>query len=678
MTASPRSLILAIFLACTLFAQAEGILRSIPEVLSLSPVEASQNRPVSIEAVLLVDDPYRSTFFFHDGQASCYVAIPSAKRTDLREGDRYIIEGVCQPGGFKPIIQAQQIRPLGKGVIPQPHRVQGEEILAPKLDAEWIEVEGTITGTQILNGGPAFELNISGWTFFAFLPRQIKTAPAPLWHLLQSQVRVRGIASVTFNDERQMTSRILYVPSIDAITPIRSASPQTDAPTVLATSLLQATSDQNQRVRIRGTVTHYLPGNSIFIEDTSGCIRIRTAQPLELTPGDLVEAEGLPVMEPMRPALRAANVNKLASGPAPVPSKFAPEAQRHTSEQNRLVTFQASLHAIQHTAAGFTLQCEAGGVFFEALLDKSLAGSLPPTIIPDATLQLTGLCELRAPGPLNIPKWIEGFRLQLRGIHDIKVLSLPSWWTSERLLGLIGLLVLLAGTLSVGAFLLRQRVKKQTEIIRTKIERESVLEERNRIARDWHDTMEQQLMGVSLLLEDAMSRLDDSAAAAERLHLGSRMLRHCRNESRTTICDLRSVALESGGLSAAFTEFLEPMAKAAGADFSLKLTGEKIALPTSFEHQLLRIAQEAVANAAKHSKATTITVTLAYETDSVRLEISDNGVGFVPSTNSSDGQHLGLSGMQERARRIGAVLEIQSKPAKGTVIVISKSNLSCL
>ncbi len=96
-------------------------------------------------------------------------------------------------------------------------------------------------------------------------------------------------------------------------------------------------------------------------------------------------------------------------------------------------------------------------------------------------------------------------------------------------------------------------------------------------------------------------------------------------------------------------------------------------LPVRAEHEILRIGQEAVANAAQHSLASTITVHLAYTPTALRLEITDDGRGFDPGQLKSDGTHLGLAGMRERARRIGGVLEITSQPQAGTTVVFCYS-----
>src|SRR6185436_5230611 len=103
-------------------------------------------------------------------------------------------------------------------------------------------------------------------------------------------------------------------------------------------------------------------------------------------------------------------------------------------------------------------------------------------------------------------------------------------------------------------FTLRRRVATQTEIIRQKIEREAALEERTRIARDFHDTVEQQLAGIGMQLQTACAELEQSPGFARRvLEVAQSMLRHTQSEARHSVWDLRARALENGDLSSALS-----------------------------------------------------------------------------------------------------------------------------
>jgi signal transduction histidine kinase len=135
------------------------------------------------------------------------------------------------------------------------------------------------------------------------------------------------------------------------------------------------------------------------------------------------------------------------------------------------------------------------------------------------------------------------------------------------------------------------------------------------------------------------------------------------------------MTLENLGLSAALDDLLRPVATMNGAVFVVTAEGEPRKLPISAETALLRIAHEAVANAARHSSAAHITVTLKYESARVCLDVRDDGGGFEPAAMHSPGEHFGLLGMDERANKIGGELRIESAPGRGTTVSILVPNV---
>jgi len=151
------------------------------------------------------------------------------------------------------------------------------------------------------------------------------------------------------------------------------------------------------------------------------------------------------------------------------------------------------------------------------------------------------------------------------------------------------------------------------------------------------------------------------------LTLAQEMIRHCRAEARTSIRDLRSVALEQGGLPRAIKEVLTPTATEANIKLELTVKGSLGRLDAPLESDLLRVAQEAVANAIHHASPRKIEITLDYAPDSVTLTIQDDGCGFDVSSAPPRG-HFGLLGMQERANQHHARLIIESRPGNGTKV----------
>lgn len=219
------------------------------------------------------------------------------------------------------------------------------------------------------------------------------------------------------------------------------------------------------------------------------------------------------------------------------------------------------------------------------------------------------------------------------------------------------------------ATLLTERETRRLLIERLK--QEAVFEERHRVAREIHDTVAQTFMAVSLQLEAAKDILeDDSQGAQLRINRAQRMAREGLAEARRTVWALHSEALESDDLASALHRLTERIAEHREITAEFLLRGEPNELPGDVEANILRIAQEALSNAVKHSGARKIQVELAYEGEEARLSVQDDGKGF-NSTNRKFHQGFGLTSMKERSQRIGASLSIESRHGAGTRINLS-------
>ena len=196
------------------------------------------------------------------------------------------------------------------------------------------------------------------------------------------------------------------------------------------------------------------------------------------------------------------------------------------------------------------------------------------------------------------------------------------------------------------------------------------LEERVRIARDLHDTLAQDLVGIGTQLAGVASALKtDPDRAAQQLALARRMTQHSLTEARRAIMDLRTSALEGRGLPAALDHVIREMAAASGVEVVLNADAAAAPDDEHRQQQLLRIAQEAVANALKHARPTRIDVMLTARNGHTVLRVTDNGSGFSPADAFAVSHgHFGLLGMRERARSVGGELVIQSAPGAGTTV----------
>ncbi len=194
----------------------------------------------------------------------------------------------------------------------------------------------------------------------------------------------------------------------------------------------------------------------------------------------------------------------------------------------------------------------------------------------------------------------------------------------------------------------------------------ATLEERNRLARDLHDSVKQQIFAISMQLAAVKVLLKkDTGAAAVRLNEAEKLVRQAQQELTALIRELRPVALEGKGLVTALREMATEWTQQTGTVANLRAEGTQ-ALPLSVEEALFRLAQEALANVARHSKATLVQMQLVITDETVTLSVIDNGEGF--DTTRKGGMGIGLLSMRERMKALGGDAHIESAPGKGTSI----------
>ncbi|MGQ4646226.1 AAA family ATPase [Lyngbya aestuarii] len=205
---------------------------------------------------------------------------------------------------------------------------------------------------------------------------------------------------------------------------------------------------------------------------------------------------------------------------------------------------------------------------------------------------------------------------------------------------------------------------------RKRAEQASILEERNRMAREIHDTLAQSFTGILLQVGAATQVLADDLDATQRhLEMIEELARIGLTEARRSVTALRPHLLENGNLQSALHRLVTQMRATIDTVLIYEIKGTAYPLPTEVENNLLRIGQEALTNAIKYADAGEIRVELEYQDEQCVLCIKDNGQGFGIGSISSVGG-FGLLGMSERADRIGAQLTIQSQPGQGTEIVV--------
>jgi signal transduction histidine kinase len=191
------------------------------------------------------------------------------------------------------------------------------------------------------------------------------------------------------------------------------------------------------------------------------------------------------------------------------------------------------------------------------------------------------------------------------------------------------------------------------------------------MAGEIHDTLAQDLTVMMMELAAAQRATADPAAQRRHIDNAARLAKATSAEARRSVRALRPAALDAGDLPAALADVASHWSALHGVEVQVTATGASRELPQETDLALLRVAQEALANVAKHADASRVALTLSYMDDLVALDIRDNGKGFSPvaSPNGGDPHHgYGLTSMQQRVERLAGQLDIETAPGDGTAI----------
>ncbi len=198
------------------------------------------------------------------------------------------------------------------------------------------------------------------------------------------------------------------------------------------------------------------------------------------------------------------------------------------------------------------------------------------------------------------------------------------------------------------------------------------VEERNRLAREIHDTLAQGLTAITLQLETADALLEsnaDTERVRKAIQQAMTLTRANLEEARRSVLDLRAAPLEGKTLAQAVADLLENWSKTAEVQTHLEIEGGRRSLPIRIEAGLYRVVQESLTNIRRHAHANTVTIRISMTPENVYLMIEDDGYGFDPSNIPQEGRY-GLIGLNERVKLLGGTLNLQSNPNSGTRVEV--------
>jgi signal transduction histidine kinase len=661
------------------------LLTRIQDIRALSQDGGALGYPVRIRATVThFDEVQKQTLVVHDGAFGQFVMPPADPAlvgdwANLETGDLIEIEGRTARGGFAPNVIPEHVRKLGRAALPHERTIAYSAMLTGRYDCDYVGVVGVVQRawlssdpkSRVMFADVAIEDGIVRASFWDY------SSPADLTRYVDARVQLRGNIGTLFGRSEQLRGVSLFAGRIGDVTVLEAAPDPFSLPTRAIRNIYNYSSEGevNRRIRVRGTVTARVNGtpvamsdfttsstfryivNVIYVKDGTAGVRIETEQSLFVRPGDIVEAAGFPGVTPGRPILRNAllRVVGTGSGPPPVDVALAEDNVLTPDHDAEIVRMNGQLLSVLAGTTERVLVLRSGDAIFNAGLDIDQANDSVDRIRPGTLLSVTGVYSYQGGPPPS-------FRLFLRSADDVKVLAPAHWWTMRHTAVMAVMLALVAcgGALWMRAIANRKRQEYQ-----------AVLNERTRVARELHDTVEQGLAGISLQLEAVAGSFQTAPEAARQsLDVARQMLRYSLEETRRSVMDLRSQALEAGDLGGALSSLARQMTLNTRADAHVRVTGSRLQPDGAADHHLLRIGLEALTNALKHAAATRIDIDLRFGIDSTDLIVVDNGRGMEAGEGAA-GAHFGLQGVRERVDKLGGVMDIQSRPGAGTRLAVT-------
>lgn len=660
-----------LFVLCALAAGAQDTallptLTSARDLRNLPVTEADRHYPVHFHAVVTLVEPER-TIFLRDETGACFIRW-NKNLPELHAGQEIEIQGVTYPGLYLAGIGGAKVTILDEGNPLVPRRITYEQLASGQYHYDWVEVRGIVRSITPSDKYSVVKLALGNGTLDVY---PVTDEAAPDEHLVDAMVRVSGIAAGYINDRRQLVAPHLRVRSLSDVTVLDPAPEEPFAidTTPVAELLRFAPNGRaGHRVKVRGVVTQQEPGSAVYLRDNVQGLRVRTTSAETFEPGQIVDALGFPAMGTLSAELEDAVLRRTGEATAVSPTTAPIKDLAAGKFDGDFVEVQADVRDIVLDRDRLRLTMQAGDTIFQAVIHSAAVHCEIPAA--GARVRLNGICQVtEATQPTrSFSTRARAFEILLDGSpFSIRILRRPPWWTTQRLAIATASLLGLAVMALIWAALLRQQVRRQTALIREQVEAVTIADERQRIAREFHDTLEQELVGVSLRLDAATARAEDSKLR-ELLTGTQRLVQQLQAGARSFVWNLRDRSLATQPLAEAIRSAVENVT--AGRQLEILTLGEAVRVPEVIGHELLRVAQEATANAVKHGGARRIAITLDFTAaPRMHLEIEDDGAGFDPTAPVPAG-HFGLIGMRERVEKLGGEFHLRSESSKGTTVEV--------
>jgi signal transduction histidine kinase len=687
----------------------QDVLREVAAIRSLPRERAVQRVPVEIEGVVFfsyhMPDP---DFFIFDQHQGIYVHLRYALHTGIFAHDKehpYLLKpgmliklaGVTGVGDYAPDIYPSHIEIIGTGKLPAYIPVSMADLQTGSLDGQPVSIHGIVQRVESPSGNFGARILVALKGGGHITCPCVQFDPSAAARLIDSEVQLQGVVCTYFNRRSEAVGVRLQLNDEADITVLDPplADPFAAPPVSIRDLLIFSPHPPTlHRQCVRGTVTFSQPGKYFYIQDGDQAVRVTTREPDTLAAGDVVEVSGFAEMTQYYVEIHEAVFRKIGRTAVPAPVPINHESALQSDEpriglenldlEGRLVEISGEVERIDpHGPDGPTMWLTQGDNTFTALLAPDITPKDIAEWKPGTRIAMTGVCvmSLSAAWPaLDYPRPVD-FRVLTRSAADVVLLHPAPWWTIRRLvIALVGASIVLVLALGL-VWILRRTVVQQTQKLASEIrarrdadvEFKATLQERNRLAADLHDTIEQDLTATAFQLEAARAlRVNSPEAAIQRTDLAYELLDRSRDGLRRSVWALRTGILEGRTFAEALRHLASRIERTYSVPCECSIQDDGSRVPEFEANQFLLFAQEALANALQHASPQHLTIAAIIDRQRISITVSDDGLGF--DTEKAPGPqqgHFGLLGMRERLNALSGTLVIHSTPGRGTSVEAS-------
>lgn len=565
-----------------------------------------------------------------------------------------------------------------------PRAVSAAEFLGGSADSQRVEMEATVSDALSDETDPKFVflvLEADGETIYA----PVKCGNdnmSSVEQLVGARIRARGVCDAYVPEPRRQLGRQFFIAGLDDIEVLRPApSDPFDVPELGDTKLMTpAEISRLDHRRIAGRILASWSDTESLLETPSGrLVRVSFANRPAPKGGSFAEVVGRPVSDVYRVNLERARWRPSA------PFDFAETSATNVTARDIMLGENGqvqvkpqflgktiTLRGTLRNRNGNTLHVEDG-----SFVVPVVAAEADADIEPGSVVEATGVCIL------DIENWrpnaafpqIRGFFV-VCGADGLRVIARPPWWTSGRLFAVIAILLAAVAAVLVWNRSLKALAERRGRaLLRAQlgqIKSTFKISERTRLAAELHDTLAQNLTGVSMEISAAQRLLPASApsAAIQHLEFASNAIAASRDELRNCLWDLRGEALDQPDMEKAVEFSIRP--HVGDTSVAIRFRVPRARLSDALAHATLRIVRELTINAIRHGGAKTIRIAGCIDGDLLKFSVSDDGRGFDPeSAPSIDQGHFGLQGIRERVDTFGGSISIDSSPGRGTRVDVT-------